>query len=406
MDDFSLHRFFRNESTISEREMVIQWLLQPKNDFLVLNWMKENWNLIDQSDDQDANIDPDIKKIWSKIHQKINETPELLSEVPIVNLNNRPQFNHKGKNFFYLVAAFIAIIIGVTYFFFINKPYSKTQSKDAIVKSSKVNDISAPHTSKAVLTLSDGKKIDLDSAGNGLLAIQNEVIISKNEKGEIIYNSPSAVSAISYNTLSLPKGSKPIRLSLADGSLVWLNASSSITYPNYFKDSERKVSITGEVYFEVAKNAQKPFYVNYNDLFVKVLGTHFNVNAYPTNQNTIVSLLEGSIQVLKNGDSKMIKPGQQAIVSKNLIGIQDVSEIEEIIAWKNGYFFFSGTNLKEIMQQVERSYNVDVEFKDEIPYQFVAKISKDVNLSEFLERLELTNLVHFKIIGNKIIVSK
>ena len=121
MDDFSLHRFFRNESTISEREMVIQWLLQPKNDFLVLNWMKENWNLIDQSDDQDANIDPDIKKIWSKIHQKINETPELLSEVPIVNLNNRPQFNHKGKNFFYLVAAFIAIIIGVTYFFFINK---------------------------------------------------------------------------------------------------------------------------------------------------------------------------------------------------------------------------------------------------------------------------------------------
>ena len=139
---------------------------------------------------------------------------------------------------------------------------------------------------------------------------------------------------------------------------------------------------------------------------MKVLGTHFNVNTYTTNQNAVVTLLEGSIQVLKNGNSKMIKPGQQAIISKSIIDIQEVSEMDEIMAWKNGYFFFSGTNIKDIMQEVKRYYDLEVEFKDEIPYQFVAKISRDVNLSEFLERLELTNLVHFKIVGNKIIVAK
>ena len=407
MDDSSLHRFFKNESTTSERELVIKWLLQPENNLLVVNWMKSNWDLVEHSDGLDAEIDPDVNKIWLKIHHTINETPFTFSESHSDIIKNKPHWRFKKQHFFYSAAAtFITLIIGIGYIIFINKPARIILSTDTLVNSSKVHDISAPQTSKAILTLSNGKKIELDTAGNGIVAIQNDVIISRNEKGEIVYNSPNAVSAISYNTLSLPKGSKPIRLVLADGSLVWLNASSSITYPNYFKENERRVSITGEAYFEVSKNAQKPFYVNYNDLFVKVLGTHFNVNTYTTNQNAVVTLLEGSIQVLKNGNSKMIKPGQQAIISKSIIDIQEVSEMDEIMAWKNGYFFFSGTNIKDIMQEVKRYYDLEVEFKDEIPYQFVAKISRDVNLSEFLERLELTNLVHFKIVGNKIIVAK
>jgi ferric-dicitrate binding protein FerR (iron transport regulator) len=204
----------------------------------------------------------------------------------------------------------------------------------------------------------------------------------------------------------LPKGSKPIRLVLADGSLVWLNAASSITYPTAFIGQERRVSITGEAYFEVSENKAMPFFVEHNQLLVKVLGTHFNVNTYENEASNKVTLLSGLVDVGNGKVNRRLLPGQQASVSTAGFSVKENTDTDEVMAWKNGQFYFGGSDIKSIMKQIERYYDVEVEFRDEVPYQFVAKISRDVNVSAFLEKLELTNLIHFKIEGKKIIVMK
>jgi ferric-dicitrate binding protein FerR (iron transport regulator) len=258
---------------------------------------------------------------------------------------------------------------------------------------------------RATLKLADGSTVYLDSNVNGTLAMQGGVEIKRNEVGEIIY-SGAAIDAISMNTLSLPKGSKPIRLVLSDGSLVWLNAASSITYPTAFVGKERKVSMMGEAYFEVSENKAMPFFVEHNQLLIKVLGTHFNVNTYENEASNKVTLLSGLVDVGNGKISKRLVPGQQASISKAVFTVKENIDTDEVMAWKNGQFYFGGSDIKSIMKQIERYYDVEVEFRDEVPYQFVAKISRDVNVSAFLEKLELTNLIHFKIEGKKIIVMK
>jgi ferric-dicitrate binding protein FerR (iron transport regulator) len=193
---------------------------------------------------------------------------------------------------------------------------------------------------------------------------------------------------------------------LADGSLVWLNASSSITYPTAFVGQERRVSITGEAYFEVSENKDMPFLVEHNQLLVKVLGTHFNVNAYENEASNKVTLLSGLVDVGNGKITRRLIPGQQASISKTAFSVNENIDTDEVMAWKNGQFYFGGSDIKSIMNQIERYYDVEVEFRDDVPYRFVAKISRDVNVSAFLQKLELTNLIHFKIEGKKIIVMK
>lgn len=403
MDKSALNRFFSNECTTSERADIVSWLLDPSNDIMVTRWMRENWDLISNLDYDHTDGEPDVNKIWSSIREKISQEKPLQ---PFIEDQNTPTFSLRNnfRRVLSIAAIFIVLLVGAVYLY----PYLNAPKKELTKAQphSNTTDIAPPANNKAVLTLADGKKIILDNSGEGILAKEGEVNVTKAANDELVYNG-SANNKVEYNTLSLPKGSKPIRLVLADGSLVWLNAASSVTYPTAFVGTERKVRITGEAYFEVAKNAAMPFYVSHDDgAMIKVLGTHFNVNAYDDEKEIRVTLLEGSVNVSNAGKSSTIKPGEQAQITKGNIATKSGVDIEEVMAWKNGQFYFNGTDLKTIMRQIEKYYDVEVEYRDNVKYQFYAKIDRQVNVSEFLKKLELTNLVHFKIESNKIIVMK
>jgi ferric-dicitrate binding protein FerR (iron transport regulator) len=269
----------------------------------------------------------------------------------------------------------------------------------------KQNDIAPPSGNKAVLTLADGTKIELDSSGNGTIALQGNVRITKQSNGEISY-AGSAANEVSYNTLNVPRGSTPLGLTLSDGSQVWLNVGSSLTYPTAFTGKERKVKITGEAYFEVAHNASMPFIVQHDDVTVSVLGTHFNVNTYEDETAERITLLEGSVRVSKNKMSQILNPGQQAsIANESAIKVLDDVNMDEVMAWKNGKFRFGeNTDIGTIMRQISRWYNVDIEYEGRVNQRFWGSISKDVNVSKVLKILEATGGVKFKVEGNKIIV--
>lgn len=399
MNKTSLSRFFTNQCSPVEREEIIRWLLDPSNDLLIRHWLREHWDTL--SVDELVAIDngPDMEKIWGKIQSSIKEN-QLQS-----GLDKAPS---RFNKFHYKKIAAAAIMIGVLLSSYFIYTTNSADSKNLASDGSNVqpsNDIAPPTQARATLKLADGSTVYLDSNVNGTLARQGGIEIRRNEVGEIIY-SGDASDAITMNTLSLPKGSKPIRLVLADGSLVWLNAASSITYPTAFVGQERRVSITGEAYFEVSENKAMPFFVEHNQLLVKVLGTHFNVNTYENEASNKVTLLSGLVDVGNGKVTRRLLPGQQASVSTAGFSVKENTDTDEVMAWKNGQFYFGGSDIKSIMKQIERYYDVEVEFRDEVPYQFVAKISRDVNVSAFLEKLELTNLIHFKIEGKKIIVMK
>jgi ferric-dicitrate binding protein FerR (iron transport regulator) len=210
---------------------------------------------------------------------------------------------------------------------------------------------------------------------------------------------------VDYNTLSNPRGSKVISLTLSDGTRVWLNAGSSLRYPASFASSavNREVKITGEAYFEVAHDASKPFIVSKNDVSVTVLGTHFNVNAYDDESDIKITLLEGSVRVNKGSNTGLLKPGQQAQVSSS-VKVLNNTDVEQVMAWKNGKFSFNGSDIKTVMRELARWYDVNVEYKDEIKETFFVKLDRNTNMSNVFRILQTTGAVHFKIEGKKVTV--
>ncbi|MBX3240852.1 MAG: FecR domain-containing protein [Chitinophagaceae bacterium] len=296
------------------------------------------------------------------------------------------------------VAASVLFIVGLTYWLgVVNKP---TETTDEIVHAKEVNDIEAPSVTKATITLANGNTIAVDS----LTAItQGNVQLSKTADGKIVYLGDA--NEVVYNTLTNPRGSRVIDITLSDGSQVWLNAGSSITYPVAFAGTERVVSMSGEAYFEVAHYKNTSFKVIKNATEIEVLGTRFNVNAYDDEALTKVTLLEGSVEVSNGRIKKILQPGEQAWVAQKISVEKDV-DIEEIMAWKNGKFIFSEkTNIETIMQQVARWYDVDVEYRGKIHTDFGGAISRQVNVSEVLRILEETGRVKCELEDRKIIIT-
>jgi ferric-dicitrate binding protein FerR (iron transport regulator) len=206
--------------------------------------------------------------------------------------------------------------------------------------------------------------------------------------------------------LTVPRGSRPLTLALPDGTKVWVDAGSEITYPAIFSGPERKVSVKGQSYFEVAKNAAKPFVVAKNDMEIRVLGTHFNVNAFDDESNIRVTLLEGKVQVGRTGESALLDPGQQALLPTNgKIKLDSNVDLEVVMAWKNNRFELNGQTIEPIMRQVARWYGVEIEYQGGVPDDnFVGSIPRQENVSVLLKILEQTQAVHFKITDKKIIV--
>ena len=268
------------------------------------------------------------------------------------------------------------------------------------------NDI-LPGNNKAILTLGDGSKIDLDDAKTGILASESNIDIKKTSQGQLEYTAGNqGEKPVKYNILSTPMGGE-YRLVLPDGSKVWLNSGSTLRFPTLFNGPERIVELKGEAYFEIAKNAQMPFRVRTNNAMdIKVLGTHFNVMAYDDEKNINTTLIEGSVEVLKGSGKTMLKPGQEAILNRGSGNIKVApADVEQAIAWKNGNFIFYNENIESIMRKVSRWYNVDVFYQGNlINKDFAGTISRNKNVSELLKMLELTGAVHFSIDGRRITV--
>ncbi|SHE74063.1 FecR family protein [Pedobacter caeni] len=320
---------------------------------------------------------------------------------------------HQPKRWLAIVAAaaVLLLISAVALFYYSN--YSDQENLAGqpaeMAGTTAIHDVE-PGGNKAVLTLADGTRIALDEVSNGKIANQSGISITKAADGQLSYtikegqDQQNETSQI--NTISTPKGGK-YQINLPDGSKVWLNAASSLKFPTRFSEEERKVELKGEAYFEISKqhsrSGRQPFKVitladNGRSQEVEVLGTHFNINAYGNENAMRTTLLEGSVRVtnLSSKASGLLTPGQQAILKNDRIKIA-TADLEEVMAWKKGNFLFNNLKLTDIMKQLERWYNVEVDYAHIPDTRYHGFISKDVTLSQVLDMLELTGSLKFKI---------
>lgn len=301
----------------------------------------------------------------------------------------------------WVAAAAVLVVFSFTAYLSLNKKKEHVFASDV-----------APGKNKAILTLADGRKISLSDAANGDVIEQAGISVSKTANGQLVYHIEKIAGNLDdskVNTISTPNGGE-WEIRLPDGSIVWLNAASSLQYPlNIGSSKQRKVELTGEAYFEVAKDKAHPFIVKTSKQELEVLGTHFNINSYANENVTRTTLLEGSVRVadLNSTEMLILKPGEQSVLSDNGIEIKKVNT-DEAVAWKNGYFMFDNEKQESILRKIARWYNVEIEYADpeakEVMYY--GTVSRFEKISKVLRKFEQTGEVRFDIKGNKLIVYK
>lgn len=267
-----------------------------------------------------------------------------------------------------------------------------------------------PGGNKAVLTLADGSKISLNEAGNGKLASQSGILITKTKDGQLVYSitahaggSGAKSSAQSLNTISTPRGGQ-YQVNLPDGTRVWLNAASSLTYPAAFSAKSRQVELNGEAYFEVSHDTNRPFKVTSARQVVEVLGTNFNISAYADDQLEKTTLLVGKVKVQEGNATAILRPGEQSVFENKSFKVSPVNT-EDAIAWKNNAFVFNNEALGSILKKIARWYDVEVICPPEMENMiFSGSVSRDKSITQALRIMELTQTVHFKIEGRRITV--
>lgn len=355
-------------------------------------------------------LDPLEKKLKAKISRRINE------------LEGTVLPKASGYKLWYRIASAAVVLISLSLglYFYVNR-----SSQYSAMNITAENDIT-PGKNKAVLTLANGKQILLEDTIDGKIADEQGAVITKAKSGQLIYDdaySQKVNSEGNFNTLTIPKGGQ-FQLKLPDGTIVWLNAASVIRFPTTFSGlKERKVELMGEAYFEVAKVAVKeigaksikhmPFIVQTEKQRVEVLGTHFNVNAYNDILSVNTTLLEGSVRVVMlnmdggNSSQVILKPNQQSVLTTNGIRVNQV-DAEQAIAWKSGLFMFEGESLENIMKKISRWYDVDIYFSsEELKHKiFSGSFSRFTNVSQVLQKIELTHSARFTVKGRKITLYK
>lgn len=365
-------------------------------------------------------------RIWEHLQahadSHVQDEGDTFRDGSVVRLSNR-------RRRWTWVAAASVLIAGITTAVIVVSSRRSSAPQGAVASQLLPSDVKAPQTNQATVTLANGQQVALDSLDKGLLAQQGNVKLVKLGDGRIAYQTASGeiLRDVQYNTLYNPRGSKVIDMALSDGSHVWLNAGSSVTYPVAFAGNERKVAITGEAYFEVVSDASKPFYVSKGNVGVMVLGTHFNVNAYDDEEDLKVTLLQGSVKVLNTLSTVELRPGQQAevavagkddentssgtdrqhaekVAALRPIRIVSNPDLEAVMAWKDGLFDFNKVSLRDMMRQLARWYDVDVEYQGVVTAKTLGgEMQRDLNLSEVLDGLRDIG-VHFRIEGKKLIV--
>jgi ferric-dicitrate binding protein FerR (iron transport regulator) len=383
-----LQRYMQNSSTPQETEQLLQLIANTTDPEL---WQR----LVNNVAAGQPVMPPADPAVWAPFVQNIvtlarsaeNEftpTADLkpaASDLPAVELLHGVHFLRTA---WFRYAAVLLLIAGTATFLYLRH---QPQEQAAQIQSTKQPDI-LPGGNKAILTLSDGNTIILDSAANGSLASQGNMQIIKLNAGSLAYKQGGAASSsvtgeVLYNTISTPKGGQ-YQIALPDGSKVWLNAASSITYPTCFTGPLRKVKISGEAYFEVAKAPDQPFIVQTYQDEIRVLGTSFNVNSYKDEPGIKTSLVEGRVRI----NEQVLQPGEAYFKGKII-----KTNIEQDIAWKNSVFNFNKTDLPAVLRQISRWYDIEVLYSGMIPQEmYQGKLSKDLTLTEVLRILKTVGI--------------
>ena len=396
---YLLKQYIAGACTLEEfNELLALIKIQPDGAVLEELLLEEVRNSRYHEDEQQVN--------WQQMLQTVLQHQEVAAPAPVRSM---PVFTRM------VVAATIILCAGAIAFWWLTRNDASHMNHQPVAT---ITDIK-PGRSGAILTLQNGQKLVLDSAGNGALASQPGLHIVKHDS-MIAYGplpNKERTAEVAYNTLTTPRG-RQFQVVLSDGTKVWLNASSSIHYPAVFDGKERVVEVTGEAYFEVAtlqlRSGQKmPFIVNIVSERtgkqagkVEVLGTHFNINAYDDEDAIKTTLLEGKVKAssMVNGEWSMLKPGEQAVLTSSSLATNHSPNVDQVMAWKNGYFQFERADIQTVMRQIARWYDVEIKYEGPVTKdKFGGNIPRDATLSQVLHALE-QSLVHFTIQGKKVIV--
>jgi transmembrane sensor len=397
--------FAMKEPTNEIRELAARWMdgtITPEEKERFEAWYNGlDFSELELLDHWAAGPEEISARILQKLQTSLCETKgEPVS--PLAQVHDLTHVHDLRHRMRWVAAASVLLLIGAgSYFFSFRNKDAGGSEKTAGQMAADV----APGRYGAVLTLSDGARIVLDSAGNGHIATQgaSQVLM---QNGAIVYEKASAApaAAVVYNTISTPRG-RQFRVVLPDGSGVWLNAASTLRYPTSFAGDRRAVELSGEAYFEIAKDERKPFVITARGMRVQVLGTAFNLMAYADETAVNTTLVTGAVRVVSAKSSLVLDPDQQACLSDSGRFTLSKPNLKEVLAWKDGRFRFDGAKITAIMRQIARWYDVDIEYRGEVPSnEFNGSISRAEYARKILDALERTGNVHFSLEGRKIIV--
>lgn len=362
-------------------------------------FLEEYYNAFDQEEDPAGHLsEGELQYINSFIKHKL--ALQLFNDkeqAPVY----KPLYRYLKR---WAAAAVLLGCIGLAYYF-IATPTENPVSPAANKQPAEI----LPGSDRAVLTLQDGTQVALDNASKGVIARQDQLTIQKPESGKLVYSRASPETSSpnkGFNIIETPRGGQ-YQVILPDGTKAWLNAASSLKFPTQFDVHTRAVEMTGEVYFEVAHRKAQPFIVKAGSTRVEVLGTHFNVMAYPEEKFLKTTLLEGAVRVQDANRMETLAPGEQISISdiqfRRLKNIDTATEL----AWKNGFFHFQGASVAAVMRQVARWYDIDVRYEGKIPEkQFTGIVPRNVGLSELMEMLSFYDDLKCRIEGKSLTISQ
>ncbi|SEN14565.1 FecR family protein [Chitinophaga rupis] len=338
----------------------------------------------------------DVESALAAIKQQMAELDGAAILAPVAGSGHTAPRIHFMRRWGWAAAAIILLLAAGIYYW----PRGSFKQPAAVVQQK--GDV-APGANRAILTLADGSRITLDSTGNQVIRQGGTAV--RQHGDSLQYEAKEKEALIAYNTLATPRGSQ-FRVTLSDGTKVWLNAASSLQFPVAFTGTERVVKLSGEAYFEIAGNPQQPFKVVANGMEVQVLGTRFNISAYQDESLIKTTLLQGAVKLVSAASQVLLQPGEQGVLSSPLAAFRvKTVNPEDAVAWKNGYFAFDNAGIQEVMQQIARWYDVEVVFTDNsIKGNFGGTVSRYNDVTAVLKRLEMTGVVHFKKEDRKIIV--